>query len=296
MRIDQTRAIEESPHPGFVAVWLVDRSEPGTGRVLGCGQVSAGNDIDLIEVGVDADVAPLREAEIAVEVFDATYDAQQVYHPGRDVVLWTTTDSEAGRAVVDRARQRGFVDQRVLLQMGRPLPADDQATATPVRSFDPDRDLPALLDVNNAAFRGHPEQGGWTTETFASRTAEVWYDPHGIRIVEIDGTVAGFCWVKLHHAISSNGSTIGPDAGPNSGPVVGEIYVIAVHPRFGGRGLGRRLVTSGMEWMTEQGADRAMLYVQADNARAIALYEGLGFATLSQRLALFASGAPETAP
>ena len=58
---------------------------------------------------------------------------------------------------------------------------------------------------------------------------------------------------------------------------MGEIFVIAVDPDFGGQGLGRELTLAGLHHLYGQGLSVGMLYVDATNAAALALYEKLGF-------------------
>ena len=60
---------------------------------------------------------------------------------------------------------------------------------------------------------------------------------------------------------------------------IGEIYVIAVNPAFQGHGLGARLAIAGLTQSASQGCNVGMLYVDADNAPALKMYEGLGFVT-----------------
>ncbi|MGW2851339.1 GNAT family N-acetyltransferase, partial [Streptomyces sp. NPDC001215] len=50
-------------------------------------------------------------------------------------------------------------------------------------------------------------------------------------------------------------------------------------PGAQGGGLGRSLTTIGLRYLTAQGLPTAMLYVDADNAAALAVYERLGFST-----------------
>jgi RimJ/RimL family protein N-acetyltransferase len=49
------------------------------------------------------------------------------------------------------------------------------------------------------------------------------------------------------------------------------------------RGFGRALLEAGIEWARSIGITRLELYVFADNAPAIALYEALGFAHEGRR-------------
>ena len=62
---------------------------------------------------------------------------------------------------------------------------------------------------------------------------------------------------------------------------VGEIFAIAVDPDFHGRGCGKPLTISGLNYLANAGADLGMLYVEADNKPAIRIYEDIGFTHFS---------------
>lgn len=158
-----------------------------------------------------------------------------------------------------------LVRELLQLRRARPLPdavrpRTDEAFTT--RAFAAGRDDEAWLDVNNRAFAWHPDQGGWTVETLRAKQAEPWFDPDGFLVTEIDGRLAGFCWTKVHR---------------DHDPVLGEIFVIAVDPDIHQHGLGRFLTVAGLDHLASKGVDTAMLYVEADNAAARALYDSLGF-------------------
>ncbi len=118
------------------------------------------------------------------------------------------------------------------------------------------------LEVNRRAFSGHPEQSGWTSQELECRQREAWFDPEGFLLHEREGRLAGFCWTKVHQQTRSP---------------LGEIYVLGVDPDFQGLGLGRQLAVAGLHHLSAKGLDTAMLYVDASNHRAIALYRSLGF-------------------
>ena len=164
------------------------------------------------------------------------------------------------------AESSGLHQGRRLLQMRRSLPLERElaapASGLEVSAFDPATDTDRWLEINNAAFAAHPEQGGWTRDTLQARMREPWFDPEGFLIHRTGGVVDGFCWTKIH------------GEGPSR---CGEIYVVAVHPSAAGHGLGHALTVAGLESIAARGVDQAMLFVDADNAPAVAVYRRLGF-------------------
>src|SRR5262249_7105608 len=133
-----------------------------------------------------------------------------------------------------------------------------------LRPFEPGRDDADWLRVNNRAFAGHAEQGGWTDATLRGRMREPWFDP-SVFLLAFDGDgLAGSNWLKQH-------------APQGSEPPLGEIYVIGVDPSTQGTGLGRWLAVQGLQLVHERGAVVGTLFVAADNEGALALYRSLGF-------------------
>jgi mycothiol synthase len=167
----------------------------------------------------------------------------------------------------------GLVPVRELIQMRCPL----GRTATPpragvrIRTYAGSADDAELLRVNNAAFRGHPEQGGWTQTDLAERRGQPWFDPEGVFLAFSDapngqtGALLGFHWTKVH-----------PDA-----PGLGEVYVVGVDPSAQGHGIGGLLTSVGLDYLARRlaGAPEptVMLYVESDNAAALRTYRRLGF-------------------
>ena len=157
----------------------------------------------------------------------------------------------------------GFSHDRDLRQLRcqLPLPPDGRVPIA-TRPFVPGQDEEAWLRANNRAFAGHPEQGNWDLEILRQREEEPWFDPSGFLVRDEDGVIAAFCWTKVH---------------AESEPPMGEIYVIGVDPDFQGRGWGRALTRAGLDWLARAGLSVGMLYVDAANEAAIALYRSLGF-------------------
>jgi mycothiol synthase len=190
---------------------------------------------------------------------------------GGHVHWWVYEPTEAHTRIAEVV---GLAPGRELWQLRVPLPLAE-TTDLVTRPFVPGQDEEAWLEVNNAAFHWHPEQGGWTLDDLRHREEEPWFDPAGFLLHERDGRLAGFCWTKRHQD-----------------PPVGEIYVIAVHPDFAGQGLGRALTVAGLAHLAER-TDTGMLYVDAGNTPAVRLYEDLGFARHSTNRA-FVGDLPAT--
>jgi len=212
--------------------------------IVGYAQASAANDgvvVGVVTFNSD-DVEPLlRELLSMVPITTA--------------VTWWSTEASAAIAA-----ELGLLSDRGLLRMGRALPTAS-TTDVALRPFRVGLDEQAWLAVNNAAFAAHGEQGGWDLATLQQREREEWFDADGFLLHERDGRLAAFCWTKLH-----------PGA-----VLTGEIYVIAVHPDFHGRGLGKALTVAGLQHLHSVGAEGAMLYVDALNSAAVGLYRALGF-------------------
>ena len=198
----------------------------------------------------------------AQDVYAALVDAalrEVAARGGGRFAAWHRGADDGGVEAFERA---GMEAERVLLHLRAPLTAQALGghAGVEVRPFRPGRDEEAWLEVNRRAFAGHPEQGAWTRADLERREEEPWFDPGGFLIYEVDGRIAAFCWTKVHRE-----------------PPLGEIYVIGVDPDFWGRGLGRALTLAGLEHLAMQGVRTAMLYVEATNAAALALYRSLGF-------------------
>lgn len=178
------------------------------------------------------------------------------------LTAWSHGNHPAAAALAARL---GFTRVRDLWVMRRPLsdlpPLSEPAEGIVVRPFRVGADEDAFLAVNAAAFVHHPEQGHLDRAGLQERIAEPWFDPAGFFLAERGGELLGFHWTKVHD-------------GP---PPVGEVYVVGVSPAAQGLGLGRLLTLTGLHHLAGRGLEQVLLYVEADNAPAVAVYSRLGF-------------------
>lgn len=174
-------------------------------------------------------------------------------------------------AAVSLAERYGFTSVRELWRMRLTRASQSGAElhyelpdGVKLRPFVRGQDEDAWLQVNAAAFANHPEQGATTHNDLTARMDEDWFDADGFLLAERDGKLLGFHWTKVH---------------PRSGshPAIGEVYVVGVSPAAQGLGLGKALTIAGIEYLHEAGLNAIMLYVDADNEAAVALYRKLGF-------------------
>lgn len=187
----------------------------------------------------------------------------------RPLRLWAHGELPAAEALAHRL---GFTRVRDLLRMRRSLSPDLPPVRLPpgvvLRGFGVGADEAAWVELNRRAFSGHPEQGDWTVADVRLREAEPWFDAAGFLLAaDAEGDLVGFHWTKVH------GST----PGAHEHAPVGEVYVVGVDPERAGHGLGRALTLAGLHSLRDRGLAEAMLYVDASNVRAVALYERLGF-------------------
>jgi len=169
----------------------------------------------------------------------------------------------------------GFRIERELAFMARSLTERPQAPILPagvgVRVYRPGRDDAAFLAVNNAAFLGHPENGGWSEADLAERTSLDWFDPAGLLMAWRGDELLGFHWTKWHRH----------DEEPSAHEPVGEVYVLGIAPAAQGLGLGRALLRAGLAHLHARGCRRVVLYVDNAGKGARRLYTSEGFGTES---------------
>lgn len=187
---------------------------------------------------------------------------REVLEQRPDARFWAHGDLPGAQAVASAAK---LTVVRNLWQMGRDTDATptiespEVPTGFTARSFR-EGDEESWLDLNRRAFDYHPEQGKMTRKDLDERMAEPWWDPAGLILIFDDATgeLAASHWTKIEDG-------------------TGEVYVVAVDPEHQGRGLGKVVTALGLAHLKQQGVGRIELYVEGDNAAAVATYKRLGF-------------------
>lgn len=186
-----------------------------------------------------------------------------------DARFWAHGDLPGAQAV---AARNSMVVVRNLWKMARAVDAAPVVETAMLpggfttRTFRPG-DEEAWLDLNRRAFDYHPEQGRMTRADLDERMVEPWWEPAGLILIFDDttGELAASHWTKIDP----------------SEPDTGEVYVVAVDPGHQGHGLGKVVTALGLAHLKARGVRRIELYVEGDNAAAVATYSKLGFARQS---------------
>ncbi|WP_307816031.1 mycothiol synthase [Myceligenerans indicum] len=230
---------------------------------------------------------------------DVTFPMRSGEPGGQQLRVWAHGDLPPAR---DFAASLGYSPVRELRFLARPL---DQPPSVPgmadivvpdgyvLRTFRPGADDDAWLRLNARAFAAHPEQGRLTSEDLHARQAEPWFDPEGFFLLFPAGDAGSPGPGASSESGTSSRSGASSEAGPGIDPVAfiwtkietnqppgsqdGEIYAVGVAPEAQGAGLGQLMTDVGLAHLARAGAGRAVLYVEGDNAPALATYERAGF-------------------
>ncbi|WP_080796616.1 mycothiol synthase [Corynebacterium pacaense] len=186
--------------------------------------------------------------------------------------VWAHGDTAGARALAASLHMRKTRELLVMAVEGRDLetaavyidpPGFTSGSLADARGERPDVER-AWLRVNNEAFSWHPEQGGWDLDRLHTAMSARWFTEEDVLLLWEGPELAGFHWTKRHD------------------PRLWEIYVVGLADAFRGRGLGDPLVRLGLAHMVSRGAQRVILYVEADNGPAVRAYAALGF-TVAER-------------
>lgn len=195
----------------------------------------------------------LQFAEFEIEVLRA---GLWLVPRGTSTTVWSQ------RSSLDTALATlGFEERRALAHMAADLPLADTPPIGDFRPMGKD-ERGVLVELNNAAFAGHPEAGTMTIEDIDVWEREGWFRDAGVIFVEHGGVPVGFCVTKVH---------------PNGD---GEIYRVGVVTDARGRGYGTTLAVAAYDLLArDERTARGTLWVDSKNEGAVALYRSIGLET-----------------
>ena len=170
-------------------------------------------------------------------------------------VFWAHGDHPAARAL---AATHGLRAERELLHLVGEVSIRKDAAPGDIETFTPNRDEDEWVALNARTFATHPEQGKVTKQDLEQLESEPWFSADDFLVLRRDGAMIGYCWLKIEDGR-------------------GEFYVVGVDPHHQGEHLGATLFDAGLARLAARGIRDAHLYVEADNAPALALYRSRGF-------------------
>ncbi len=137
-----------------------------------------------------------------------------------------------------------------------------------IRQAEPE-DAPGISTVHDSswmeAYRGIIPAA--SLDKMVARRGPAWWQAGIMRsqrilVLDFAGKIAGY-------------STYGANRAP-AFPYSGEIFEIYLMPEYQGLGLGSRLFMAAKRALSEQGFNGTLVWVLADNERAVSFYSGLG--------------------
>ena len=138
--------------------------------------------------------------------------------------------------------------------------------------MDADRDLPAFVDLFNAAFADHATPLQLDADRLKADPTDAPFLADDLVLLEAtSGELVGFCTSEPKRLAEG-----GVEAR-------GEIWTLGVRPSHQGRGYGRELLRWGIDHLRGLGVATVTLSVNGRNPRALGLYESHGFHRISTR-------------
>lgn len=185
----------------------------------------------------------------------------------QQLVLYGPSDREPAAGFIE-ALGFAYVSSLWLFELAPAV--DVPAPAFPddvvVRSFRPESDLSAFVELATASFRDHPTPMTFSETGVAHTHSLPDFDPDGILLVTArDAPDRPIAWAKVEHEVTEAGDRRG------------FVSFVGVLPEWRGRGIGRELLRWGIAYVRVAGAGTIELNVEATNEKALGLYKRTGF-------------------
>ncbi len=238
-------------------VVALDRAANGGTLDAGIARVTFSRDTVLVGYASFTPESGDLAAERSVLDDCARWLATAANGPQRLWVRGVTTDAVPDLAGFGREVRRLAVCARALDR--REQPSVSWSSQVTVRSFVSGQDDAAVVAVLARAYAGTPE-GDWDVSQFATRLDYPWFRAEDLLLAHDQlGTLLGVHWLKRRDSDT------------------GEVYNLAVDPAKSGHGVGSLLLQAGLEHLAAHGLSQVVLWVDAANAPALALYQKAGF-------------------
>ena len=203
-------------------------------------------------------------------VGNALYDGMAAHITEHNMPWARLTPSRHATLLIEFLERRGYTFERYFWEMQ--IPAEVEVKEKPelpegftVRSFVPGQDEELLMRVRNASFAEHSGSSQRTLEEIISVTTQPDFRPEGVFFAFEGEAIAGFCFAAIH-----------PDECERRGEGVGHINLLGTMPEYRGRGVGRALLLTGVEYLRRE-VPVIELGVEGKNSNALALYKSVGF-------------------
>ncbi|MFH2038304.1 MAG: GNAT family N-acetyltransferase, partial [Chloroflexota bacterium] len=180
--------------------------------------------------------------------------------------------AETDRTRIHWLEMRGFQpNQKVMYLMQRSLDTDLPGIELPqgfkVRSVAGEKEVKLRAAASHAAFGSEKSFEDYWPRMLRFMQSPVYRPENDLVIVSPDGDFASFCILWLDPVTR-----------------IGLFEPVGTHPTFQGRGLGRAVLSAGLQRLHKLGMTQANVCVESNNLSAIHLYESLGFTKTSKLL------------
>jgi len=200
----------------------------------------------------------------------ALFDAVEKYRLENNKPSPTYTPNSRATLLTEFLERRGFKHERWFWELQ--LPADTEVKSEPqlppnitVRTFVRDQDEEVFMVARNVSFKEHYGSVQRTLEEIKAITNLPHFRPEGLFFAFDGDKVAGFCLTSIH-----------PEECERRGIGVGHIDLVGTMPEYRGKGIGRALLLTGIEYLRRE-VPVVELSVEGKNSNALALYSSVGF-------------------
>ncbi len=245
--IEAIKLIEAGMHRHYDSLWVVTAP-----RELQISRLQSTRGLTEQEAALRVDAQPPQEEKIARADLVITNDGDLTSLQDKVKAAWDSIQSVR----FPHPGQIGALSDE---------PSSGQVTVRPVRRDDI-RDAAGVADVLNSVIaegRRTALTGHWTPEAEQAFLQSL--RPRSqVFVADVAGRVVGFQVIEPFVSYTSTMDHVAH-------------WGTYVHADYRGRGIGRQLAEATLEFACNQGYEKAVIYVLADNTAGLAYYRSLGF-------------------